>query len=120
VKEKSVSRLAWSVGTVSIALMIGALVMMFIDRHTALPDAASAAHWDFSNVLSTAVNGAVPSIGIVLASKRPQNPDRMALPGRRAHAGPLHVRTFVRGPCPRRRPRVLLADSSLGHKAGSA
>jgi signal transduction histidine kinase len=74
VKAKSVSRLAWSVGIVSIALLIGVLVLMFIDRHVALPDIASAAHWDFANVLSAAVNIAVPAIGIVIASKRPQNP----------------------------------------------
>jgi hypothetical protein len=37
-RERTASRLAWSVGAISIALMIGALVLMFIDRHAALPD----------------------------------------------------------------------------------
>ena len=72
-KPRTASRLAWSVGPFSVALMIGALVLMFIDRHTALPAGASDGRWNFSNVLTAAVNIAVPAIGTVLASRRPQN-----------------------------------------------
>jgi signal transduction histidine kinase len=72
-KPRTASRLAWSIGTFSIALILGQLVLMFIDRHAALPDAASGGRWTFSNVLSAAVNIAVPTIGIVLASRRPEN-----------------------------------------------
>src|SRR2546423_920524 len=56
------SRLAWSIGSFSIALMPGALVLAFVDRHAALPDAASSARWNFSDVLNAAVNIAVPAI----------------------------------------------------------
>jgi signal transduction histidine kinase len=72
-KPRTASRLAWSIGTFSIALIVGQLVLMFIDRHAALPDAISGGRWNFSNVLSAAVNIAVPVIGIVLASRRPEN-----------------------------------------------
>ena len=40
-----------------------ALVLMFIDRHVALPASASSGSWSFSNVLSSAVNLAVPPSG---------------------------------------------------------
>jgi hypothetical protein len=69
----TVRRMSWSVGLVSIALIIGGLVLMFIDRHVALPDAASSGRWNFSNVLSAVVNIAVPVTGIMLASRRPEN-----------------------------------------------
>ena len=62
-------RVAWSVGALSITLMLGMLVLKFIDRHAALP-AGTSPEWNFSNVLNDAVNIAVPSIGIVLASRR--------------------------------------------------
>src|SRR5438132_8447099 len=71
-KPKTASRVAWSIGLSSIALMSGALVLMFIDRHAALP-ASSSGQWTFSNVLNEVVNLAVPTIGIVLASRRPEN-----------------------------------------------
>jgi signal transduction histidine kinase len=72
-KPRTASRLAWSIGTVSIALLIGALVLMFVDRDVALPASASSQAWNFSNVLSTLVNILVPTIGILLASRRPKN-----------------------------------------------
>jgi signal transduction histidine kinase len=73
-KPRTTSRLAWSVGVLSIALIIGTLVLMFIDRHAALPASESEARWNFSNVLNNVVNIAVPTIGIVVASRRPENP----------------------------------------------
>jgi len=72
-RPKTASRLAWSVGAFSIALQIGALALMFIDRHATLPDAASSARWNLANVMNAAVNIAVPAIGIVLASRRSEN-----------------------------------------------
>ena len=74
-KQRTASRIAWSVGTLSIGLMIGALVLMFVDRHVTLPAGgnASSAHWTFSNVLNVAVNIAVPALGILLVSRRPRN-----------------------------------------------
>src|SRR5439155_14373089 len=72
-KPRTASRLAWSIGTASIVLLVGGLVVMFIDRPAAVPAAASSAQWNFSNVLSYLANIAGVAIGIVLASKRPQN-----------------------------------------------
>jgi signal transduction histidine kinase len=70
---KTASRVAWSVGIVSIALMIGELVLMFGSRHSPVPRTVSQYLWNFPNVLNAVVNAGVPVIGIVLASKRPEN-----------------------------------------------
>jgi signal transduction histidine kinase len=72
-RPRTASGLAWSVGIVSIALMIGALVLMFGYRHAALPARVSEYRWNFPNVFNDLVNFGVPVIGIVLASKRPDN-----------------------------------------------
>ena len=71
-KPRTATRVAWCVGIASIALIIGALVLMFIDRRATLP-AGSSGQWNFSNVLNNVVNMAVPALGIVLASRRPEN-----------------------------------------------
>jgi signal transduction histidine kinase len=75
-KPRTASRLAWSIGIFSIALMIAGLVLIFIDRHVAFPvsNTSAAGDWSFSNVLNDTVNIAVPVIGIILASRRPRNP----------------------------------------------
>lgn len=70
---KTASRLAWSIGISSIALMVAALALMYVDRGTALPGSAASAAWGFSNVLGIVVNIAGVTIAIVLASKRPDN-----------------------------------------------
>lgn len=70
---KTASRLAWSIGISSIALMVAALALMYVDRGTALPGSAASAAWGFSNVLGIVVNIAGITIAIVLASKRPDN-----------------------------------------------
>ena len=62
--SRSSSKVAWAVGLPSIALMICALVLMFMDRHARLPAGSSGA-WTLSSVLSIAVNAAVPTIGIL-------------------------------------------------------
>ena len=74
--SRTASRLAWAIGIVSIALMIGALALMYIDRGTELPttDVAVASSWNFANVLNSAVNIAATCFGILLASRRPKNP----------------------------------------------
>jgi signal transduction histidine kinase len=72
-RPRTASRLAWSVGIFSIALEIGTLVLMFGFRHAALPATVSAYRWDFSRVLVIVVVIGLPVIGIVLASKRPEN-----------------------------------------------
>jgi signal transduction histidine kinase len=62
----------WLIGSVSIALMIGLLILLFVDRNATLPRNYTEG-WDLSNVLNGAVNIAVPVIGIILASRRPEN-----------------------------------------------
>jgi signal transduction histidine kinase len=55
--------------------MIGQLILMFVDRHEAYStDTIFPANWTFENVVNIVVTMAVPFIGIVLASKRPDNP----------------------------------------------
>jgi signal transduction histidine kinase len=72
-RPRTASRLAWSVGIFSIALEIGALVLMFGFRHAALPATVSGYRWNLSRVLVGVVSIGLPMIGIVLASKRPEN-----------------------------------------------
>ncbi len=73
-KTKAASRLAWSLGVLAIALQFGALLFMFLNRDVTLPSTESSSQWSFANVLSTVINLIVPSIGVVLASRRPENP----------------------------------------------
>src|SRR4029450_13957782 len=63
---------AWSIGILSIALMIAGLILMFVDRHVALPEVSDSR--TFSRALDAAVNIAVPAIGLVMASRRRENP----------------------------------------------
>jgi signal transduction histidine kinase len=64
--------LAWSIGGLSIALMLGAVAIMLVDRHVAFPPEhagwSTTAAFDLAAGLGTAV------IGIVLASRLPSNP----------------------------------------------
>ncbi len=69
--ESASRRVAWSIGIASILLMLASLVVLFIDRHAKLPNDAT--RWSASNVINMVVNLAVPSIGIVLATKRRDN-----------------------------------------------
>jgi signal transduction histidine kinase len=55
---------------VSAALMIGALVLAYVDRHR-VP--AGLTGWNFSGVFGGVANLAVPVVGFVLASRRPAN-----------------------------------------------
>jgi signal transduction histidine kinase len=71
IKPSTARWVAWSVGGLSILLMVAALVIMFIDRHAVLPN--DAATWSVSDVLDVAINIGVPVIGIVLASRVPGN-----------------------------------------------
>jgi signal transduction histidine kinase len=72
-RPRTASRLAWSVGIFSIALMIGALVLMFGYRDATLPATVSDYRWNFPNVFNEVVNLGLPVIGVVLASRRPEN-----------------------------------------------
>jgi two-component system NarL family sensor kinase len=64
-------RLAWSVGIVSIVLMVSALVLMFVDRGSDLPN--DVATWSASDVLGVLVSLGVPVLGVVIVNKRPRN-----------------------------------------------
>jgi signal transduction histidine kinase len=54
----------------SVALMAGALVLTYLDRHLVPADMAG---WNFSGVFGGVANLAVPVVGFVLASRRPAN-----------------------------------------------
>jgi signal transduction histidine kinase len=71
-RESVARRSAWSIGLVSIGLMFGLLVLLYVDRAARLPSGYTEG-WDFSNVFNNVVNIAVPIIGILLASRRPEN-----------------------------------------------
>ena len=70
-------RLAWSIGLVSIAFMLARLALIFADRSTVLDDSAvglvGAVGWTLDVVLGDVVTLAVPIIGILLATRVPEN-----------------------------------------------
>ena len=71
-KASTARTMAWSIGILSIAFMIAGLVIMFVDRHVVLPQVSDS--WTFSSVLDVVINIAVPAIGLVIASRRRENP----------------------------------------------
>jgi signal transduction histidine kinase len=72
-KEQTARRLAWFVGATSILLMIGGLVIMFVDRNASLP-ANAGSRWNLAGVLDVGVNIGVPVLGIVVSTRARQNP----------------------------------------------
>jgi signal transduction histidine kinase len=62
---------AWTVGLISIVLMAGTLVLMFVHRASRVPDVSDS--WAISSLLAWAVHLGVPVLGIVIASRRPDN-----------------------------------------------
>jgi hypothetical protein len=71
VKPSVVRRVAVVVGGVSTALMVGGLLLLFIDRAASLPSFAQS--WKLSTVLDAAVNLGTPALGVLLALRRPEN-----------------------------------------------
>jgi signal transduction histidine kinase len=71
-RETIVRHAPWVIGLISIAMMIGLLILIYVDRAARHP-AGFSEPWNFSNVFNNVVNMAVPTIGIVLASRRPEN-----------------------------------------------
>ncbi|HYB88129.1 MAG TPA: histidine kinase [Streptosporangiaceae bacterium] len=69
-RARTAGWVAGSVAAVSIALMIGGLVLAYVDRHAV---SASMTNWDFSDVFTSVVNISIPVIGFILASRRPAN-----------------------------------------------
>jgi len=72
-KARTASRVALPIGIVSVLLIGFSLVLMFVDRGTAFPSAVSNDDWSLANLLNGLVNMAVPILGMVIASKRPEN-----------------------------------------------
>ncbi len=70
-REATARRVAWSVGLVSIAIMVATLLIKYVDRNAVLPEIGDS--WNFTNVFDTLVNVAVPVLGIVIASRRREN-----------------------------------------------
>ncbi len=62
----------WTIGLASIVLMAATLALMYVDRNVVLPESTDG--WSFTNVFDLLVNVGVPVIGIVIASRRPENP----------------------------------------------
>jgi len=58
------------IAAVSIALIISAMVLSYLNRHRVPADLSG---WDFSGVLGQVTYLAVPVVGFVLASRRPGN-----------------------------------------------
>jgi signal transduction histidine kinase len=61
---------AGCVAAVSVALIIGALALAYVDRHRV---AANLTGWDYSDIVGQVANLAVPVVGYILASRRPEN-----------------------------------------------
>jgi signal transduction histidine kinase len=64
-------RLAWSVGIVSVVLLVATLVLMFVDRESDLP--SNVGIWSAADVLGVFVSLGVPVLGVVIVNKRPRN-----------------------------------------------
>jgi signal transduction histidine kinase len=69
-RARTAGRVAGGVAAGSVALMAAGLALTYVDRHL-VP--ASLTDWGFSGVFADVVNLAVPVVGFVLASRRPDN-----------------------------------------------
>ena len=63
---------AWIVGGVSIALLVGELVFIFVDRTHTLPEVSD--HWSLRTAFDLLVNTGVPILGIIIATRRRESP----------------------------------------------
>ena len=70
-QNASARTFVWAIGLLSIALIVGALVLLYLDRGVPLPEDIQG---DPSVALDVLVNIFVPIIGIALATRRPNNP----------------------------------------------
>ena len=64
-------RVAYSVGIISIALVLSHIVFAFVDRRAPIPPDAT--QWSVAGVLSILVDAGVGVIGMLIASRRPEN-----------------------------------------------
>jgi signal transduction histidine kinase len=63
--------LAWVLGSTALVLMAANVVFLYVDRNAVLPEISDG--WSFRSVFDIVVNAGVPIIGVVIASRRPQN-----------------------------------------------
>jgi hypothetical protein len=63
---------AWAIGLASIVLMAADFVFMYVDRGVTLPEVSDG--WSFLSGFDILVNAGVPVLGIVIASRRRENP----------------------------------------------
>jgi signal transduction histidine kinase len=64
-------RTAWSIGILSIALILAGLALIYVNRHATLPEGSDS--WSVATVLDVLVTLAVPVIGLLIASRRRDN-----------------------------------------------
>jgi hypothetical protein len=69
-RARTARRVAGCVAAGSVALIVGGLVLAYVDRHLVPADLTG---WTVSNVTGQVVNVAVPVAGFVVASRRPEN-----------------------------------------------
>ena len=69
-RARTIGWVAVSAAAASAALIIGAVVLAYVDRHRVHGRLTS---WDFSDVFANVTSLAVPVVGFVLASRRPAN-----------------------------------------------
>ena len=88
--------LAWVVGVTSVALIVGALIIMYPDRASPCPRTSRREN---SATPGHAGQQFVPIIGVVLATRRPEQPHRVDVPdgGVLPWPGQLHQQYAIRG-----------------------
>ena len=69
-RARTVGWVAGSAAAASAALIIGAVVLAYVDRHRVHGKLTS---WDFSDVFANVTSLGVPVVGFILASRRPAN-----------------------------------------------
>src|SRR5262249_27366222 len=69
-RARTVGWVAGSAAAASAALIIGTVVLAYVDRHRVRGNLTS---WDFSDVFANVTSLGIPVVGFVLASRRPAN-----------------------------------------------
>ena len=70
-KASTARRTAWSIGILSIALILAGLTFIYVNRHATLPEVSDS--WSVATIFDVLVTLAVPVIGLVIASRRRDN-----------------------------------------------
>ncbi len=69
--KASTRRWAWLLGTLAIGLLLGAILLAFVDRN--VPPTQNLPSWNLPDVLDMIGGIPVPALGILLAVRRPEN-----------------------------------------------